>query len=88
MSNARKTKPAADAPAPAPAAPVKLGAGRYSIYQTPDGDGVISYRPDGQEADQHQVVPARFWSVLMGIVSGQIKDLGPMEMFKMLMGKA
>ena len=78
MSNAKK---AAAAPPP-----VKLGAGRYAIYQTPAGDGVISYRPDGQDADSHQVVPAKFWTVLMGILSGEVKDMNPVSLMKMLMG--
>ena len=62
------------------------GKGRYSIYQTPGGDGVISYRPDGADADAHQVVPAKFWTVLMGILSGEVKDLNPLTLVKMLMG--
>lgn len=62
-----------------------LGSGRYAIYQTPEGDGVISYRPDGEEQDSHQVVPAKFWSVLMKILSGEMKDISPMTLMKMLM---
>ena len=81
MSNTRKTK------APARTSPRVLGKGRYAIYQTPEGDGVISYRPDGEDADQHQVVPAKFWTILMGILSGEIKDLGPVDVMKLLMGK-
>ena len=65
--------------------PEVLGRGRYAIYQTPGGDGVISYRPDGQDTDQHQVVPAKFWAVLMGILSGEVKDLNPVALMKMLM---
>lgn len=90
MSNTRKTKGSAtvaDRPqAPEKAQPELLGKGRYSIYQTPDGDGVISYRPDGEDADQHQVVPAKFWSVLVGILSGQAKNLSHLEIMKLLMG--
>lgn len=78
-----KAKPAE---APEKATPELLGKGRYSIYQTPGGDGVISYRPDGQEQDSHQVVPAKFWGVLMGILSGEVKDLNPVSLMKMLMG--
>ena len=79
-----KAKPEPDAPEKAKAE--LLGKGRYSIYQTPDGDGVISYRPDGADADAHQVVPAKFWTVLMGILSGEVKDLNPVSLMKMLMG--
>lgn len=80
MSNTRKVK----AVAPKPDV---LGKGRYAIYQTPEGDGVISYRPDGDAEDQHQVIPAKFWSVLMGILSGEIKDLNPVTVMKMLMSR-
>jgi hypothetical protein len=66
--------------------PVILGRGRYAIYQSPNGDGVISYRPDGEDADQHQVVPAKFWSILTGMLSGQVKALSPVEIVKLIMG--
>ena len=69
------------------AKPEILGKGKYAIYQTPEGDGVISYRPEGDEEDQHQVIPARFWSILMKILSGEITDLNPMSVMKMLMSK-
>ena len=76
MSNAKKaSKPQ----------PQKLGSGKYAIFQTPEGDGVISYRPDGEEQDSHQVVPAKFWSMLMKILSGEMTDLNPMTLMKMLM---
>lgn len=75
MSNTRKLK----------GQPRQLGSGRYAIYQTPDGDGVISYRPDGEEQDSHQVVPARFWSLLMKILAGEMKETSPMEIVKLLM---
>lgn len=81
MSNARKPRPAGPA-----GAKVLISRGRYAIYQTPGGDGVLSYRPDGEDADLHQVVPARFWSVLLGILSGEVKDLSPVQMIKMVMG--
>ena len=67
--------------------PQKLGSGKYAIFQTPEGDGVISYRPDGEEQDSHQVVPAKFWSMLMKILSGEMTSLNPMELMKMLMSK-
>jgi hypothetical protein len=83
MPATRKAKPAgAEA---AEAKPVTLSKGRYAIYEAPNGDGVISYRPDGQEADQHQVVPAKFWTVLTGIASGQVTDLNPVSLLKMIM---
>ena len=82
MASKAKTE---DHPAGSPK-PEVLGRGRYTIYQAPNGDGVISYRPDGADADQRQVVPAKFWTVLLGILSGQAPDLNPVAMMKMLMG--
>lgn len=80
MSNTKKLKAAKPDP-------VALGKGRYAIYQTPEGDGVITYRPDGEDHDSHQVIPAKFWGVLMGILNGEIKNLSPVELIKMLTGK-
>lgn len=79
MSNAKKAKSAG--------APVKLGAGRYTIYQTPEGDGVISYRPEGEDKDSHQVIPSGVWSILMKAIRGEAVDVNPMSIMKMLMGK-
>ena len=69
------------------AKPRLLGQGRYAIYQTPEGDGVVVYRADGTDADEQQVVPAKFWALLMGILSGEMKNLNPMDLMKALMGK-
>ena len=79
-----KAKPEPDAPEKAKAE--LLGKGRYSIYQTPAGDGVISYRPDGEEADTHQVIPSRFWSVATKVLRGEMNDVNPMALLKMLAG--
>jgi hypothetical protein len=79
MSNTKKAK--------AEPKPELLGKGRYAIHQTPEGDGVISYRPDGSSEDQHQVVPAKFWAVVTGMLRGEITSLKPVELMKMLMGK-
>lgn len=83
MSNTRKraAEPAEKAK------PEVIGKGRYAIYQTPDGDGVISYRPDGAEADQHQVVPARFWIMFRKILAGEVTELNPAALMKLMMGR-
>ena len=80
------TKAKTKAP-PAEGKPRLLGQGRYAIYQTPEGDGVVVYRADGSETDEQQVVPAKFWGLLMQILAGSIKDLSPMDLMKVLMGK-
>jgi hypothetical protein len=67
--------------------PRLLGQGRYAIYQTPEGDGVVVYRADGADADEQQVVPAKFWSLLMQILSGTLKNVSPMDLMKVLMSK-
>jgi len=79
MGNTRKAK------AELASQPELLGKGRYSIYQDPSGDGIISYRPEGQDADNHQVVPARIWSLILGALRGEITDMNPMSVMKMLM---
>ena len=66
--------------------PEVLGRGRYAIYQDPSGDGIISYRPEGQDADNHQVVPARIWSLILGALRGEITDASPMTIMRMMMG--
>ena len=32
------------------------------------------------------MVPAKFWALLMGILSGELKNLNPMDLMKALMG--
>ena len=77
MSN-RKTAKAAP--------PVLLSKGQYAIYEAPNGDGVISYRPDGEEADSHQVIPSKFWTVVTKVLRGEMTDVNPMVLLKMLAG--
>ena len=45
---------------------------------------MVVYRADGTDADERQVVPARFWSMLMGILSGELKNLSPVDLMKLL----
>jgi len=66
--------------------PTLLSRGRYAIYQAPNGDGVVTYRPDGEEADSHQVIPSRFWGVITKVLRGEITDANPMTLLKMLAG--
>lgn len=67
--------------------PTTISKGRYSIFQTPEGDGVVVYRPDGEKEDQRQVVPAKFWKIITGVLSGEVTSLSPMDLMKTLMGK-
>lgn len=64
-----------------------ISMGRYAIYETADGEGVVAYRPDGQETDNHQVVPAKFWSLVLKMISGEIKNMSPLSMMKVLTGR-
>lgn len=75
MSNKRKSHPQ----------PELLGKGSYAIYQATNGDGVIAYRPDGEEKDSHQVVPAKFWSLLMKMLRGEMQDMNPVALMKLMM---
>ena len=76
MSNTRKSKPQ----------PELLGKGSYAIYQARNGDGVIAYRPDGEDKDSHQVVPAKFWSLMMKMLRGEVTEMNPMALMKLIMG--
>ena len=82
MSNARKPKAAVSRET----GPEVLGRGRYAIYQDANGDGIVSYRPEGSSEDSHQVVPARIWTVILGVLRGEITDMNPMILMKTLMG--
>ena len=73
--------------APAEGKPQLLGQGRYAIYQTPEGDGVVVYRADGTSEDEQQVVPAKFWALLMKILAGEVSGISPVDLMKVLMGK-
>ena len=77
MSNSRKIKLASS--------PTLVSKGSYAIYEAPNGDGVIAYRQDGDEKDSHQVVPAKFWSLAMKMLRGEISDLNPASLMKMMM---
>jgi hypothetical protein len=66
-------------------APELLGKGRYAIYQAPNGDGIISYRPDDIESDAHQVVPAKIWALILGAIRGEVKQMSALEIVKIMM---
>ena len=81
MSNQRKLKK----PPGGKSVPVLLSKGSYAIYEASNGDGVIAYRAEGESADSHQVVPAKFWSLAMKMLRGEMTDVNPMSLMKMLM---
>jgi hypothetical protein len=68
------------------APPELLSRGRYAIYEAPNGDGVITYRPDGEENDSHQVIPSKFWGLVMKVLRGEMSDVNPVALLKMLAG--
>ena len=67
-------------------APLALGKGKYAIYQQADGSGVLAYRPDHMDEDQHQVIPAPVFRLLLKALSGEPFEFNPMEIMKMMMG--
>lgn len=79
MPNTKNTKNSVDKP-------TMIGKGRYAIFETPEGNGVISYRPDGENQDQHQVIPSGIWQFLMKAMRGEAVDLNPMTIMKLLVG--
>jgi len=70
-----------------PDSPKLISRGRYAIHETPEGEGVVSYRPDGAEEDSHQLVPARFWGVALKILNGQDPGLKPGALLKLMVGR-
>jgi hypothetical protein len=65
--------------------PVLISRGRYAIHEASNGDGVVSYRPEGAQEDSHQVVPAKFWGVARKILRGEDPGLTPGALMKLLM---
>lgn len=57
--------------APEPPGPVLLSRGVYSLYETPDGAAVLSYRPEGQDEDSHQPIPPGIWQLLGKATRGE-----------------
>lgn len=80
MSNTRKLRKPAEK-----SSPTLMSKGTYAIFEASNGDGVIAYRPDGEQADQHQVVPAKFWTILMKMLRGEVQDMNPMTLMKLMM---
>lgn len=54
-----------------PDAPELLSRGQYSLYSTADGGAHLSYRPDGQDEDSHQPIPAGIWGLLGKAMRGE-----------------
>lgn len=78
MSNARKVKKPSS---------TLVSKGSYAIYEDASGNGVIAYRQDGEDKDSHQVVPAKFWSLATRMLRGEVTDMNPVSLMKMLMSK-
>ena len=67
--------------------PVLLGRGKYAIYQTPEGEGIIAYRPENTDADNHVPIPKAVWGVMLSALKGEKIDMSPMAVMKLMMGK-
>ena len=67
--------------------PEPVGQGRYALYTTSKGEGVLSYRPDGCEEDYHQLIPAILWGILLKGMRGEEVDANPITLIKAMMGK-
>lgn len=51
--------------------PELLSRGQYSLYSTADGGAHLAYRPDGQDEDSHQPIPASVWQLLGKAMRGE-----------------
>jgi len=65
--------------------PRLLAKGRFALYESADGGAVLSYRPDGDKEDQHQVIPAAIWRIFQAAMRGD--DVNPLSILKAVAGK-
>lgn len=77
MSNTRKLKKPS---------PTLIAKGSYAIYESPSGEGVVAYRPEGAETDSHQVIPRNIWQIVQRLLRGETIDANPVSLMKMMMG--
>jgi hypothetical protein len=70
---------------PVPAAPARLSAGRYALYEDGRGGAVLSWRPDGAAADCHLPVPAPVWQLARRAAAGE--KISPAAIVKVLTGR-
>jgi hypothetical protein len=66
--------------------PVPIARGAYSLYELPNGDGLLAYRPEHLEEDLHQVIPAPAWNFIQRAMRGEKIDLNPMQLLQAMMG--
>jgi len=61
-----------------PAPPAPELAGHLAIYRTPDGQGLLCFRPDGASDDEviRQPMPGLLLGPLVQALTGQVPDLG------------
>jgi hypothetical protein len=71
-------------PAEAPVAELRQQ-GQYKIYEVSDGSAVVTYQPDGQDQEHEHKVPAPVWRVITAALSGQMADVNPMTLLKMML---
>lgn len=69
------TQPPADLVPAVQQGPVPFLKGRFALYETPDHGLVLSYRPEGAEADKQLVVPAFILQMAAQTAGGSAEDL-------------
>lgn len=67
--------------------PAPLAKGRYALYELPNGDGLLAYRPEPEEEDRHQVIPGGIWKILMSLARGEKPEINPMLLMKAMMNR-
>ena len=65
--------------------PAPLARGTYAIYETPTGDRVLAYRPEGEEQSGQFVIPGAAIRILERIQSGE--ELKPLDIVRAMMGR-
>lgn len=74
-----------DTPSDQAATPTPFLAGRFALFDTPDGGIHLAYRPDGEPEDHHEQLPADLVGLMRTLKEGG-KPPSPMAMMRMLAG--
>lgn len=67
--------------------PEPFAKGKYALYELPSGDGLLVYRPEEAEEDNHQVIPGGIWKIFMALMRGEKPNVNPMMLMKAMMGQ-
>ena len=64
---------------------VTISAAEFQVNDNATISGTLTV--NGTDTDEQQVVPAKFWALLMKILAGEVSGLSPVDLMKVIMGK-